>query len=217
MTQGTINLIGSVLILWATVVGVASVWLHSRVDWRATPMGRHLMAYMAALAAALVLSSIRFLLGGDTWWFQLIRLVVFVAVPVAMTQRLLIQIRAQREVRREIAGTPSSEEPVMSYELLRREIEARFKSLWSYVLDQQRYITMMGERMAATDDLVVRLDAATNELAADLAALRDEVAGLDAGVAAKFEPLVSRLEALGQDPTNPVPEPEPSPEDNPST
>lgn len=97
------------------------------------------------------------------------------------------------------------------YNLLRREMEARFQSLWSYVLDQTEMITMLGVRVTATDDLAARLNAATNELAADLQALRDEVAGLDAGVAAKFEPLVSRLEAMGVDPANPVPDPEPAP------
>lgn len=95
------------------------------------------------------------------------------------------------------------------YVLLRREIEARFESLWSYVLDQTEHITMLGARVTATDDLANRLNLATNELAADLQALRDEVAGLDAGVAAKFEPLVARLEAMGTDPANPVPDPEP--------
>lgn len=97
----------------------------------------------------------------------------------------------------------------MSYTLLRREIERRFESLWSYVLDQTEHITTLGERiMTATDDLAARLNAATNELASDLAALRDEVANLDGAVAAKFEPIVSRLEAMGTDPADPVPAPE---------
>lgn len=99
------------------------------------------------------------------------------------------------------------------YHLLRRELEARFQSLWSYVLDQTEHISMLGDRVTATDDLANRLNVATNELASDLQALRDEVAGLDSGIAAKFEPLVSRLEAMGADPANPVPEPEPQPVD----
>jgi hypothetical protein len=98
----------------------------------------------------------------------------------------------------------------MSFGLLRREIERRFESLWSYVLDQEEHITTLGERiMTATDDLAARLNAATNELAADLEALRDEVAGSDAAIAAKFEPLVNRLEGMGADPADPVPAPEP--------
>lgn len=83
---------------------------------------------------------------------------------------------------------------------------ADLQILWSYVLGQTEHITMMGERtMALVDDLVARLSAATDELASDLEALRQEVAGLDENVAAKFEPLVSRLEAMGRDPENPVP------------
>lgn len=99
------------------------------------------------------------------------------------------------------------------YHLLRREIEARFSSLWSYVLDQTEHITQLGVRVTATDDLAARLNTATNELASDLAALRDEVAALDGDIAAKFEPLVSRLEAMGADPADPVPAPEPAPVD----
>lgn len=92
--------VGSLLILWAAVVGVASVIVHARVDWRATAVGRHLMAYMSVIAAMLVLSMIRYFIG-DTWWFQLIRLVVFTGVPVVMTQRLVLQLRAQRLARDE--------------------------------------------------------------------------------------------------------------------
>jgi hypothetical protein len=105
---------------------------------------------------------------------------------------------------------------VSNYELLRRELESRFTSLWSYVLDQTEMITMLGVRVTATDDLAARLDVATNELASDLAALRDEVAGLDAGIAAKFEPLVSRLELMGSDPADPIPDVEPLPEPEPA-
>lgn len=84
------------------------------------------------------------------------------------------------------------------------------RSLWSYVLDQTDHITMIGERvMAQVDDVAARLAAATDELARDLETLRQEVAGLDESVAAKFEPLVSRLEAMGADPQDPVPAPEP--------
>lgn len=68
-------------------------------------------------------------------------------------------------------------------------------------------ISQLEEKVAATDDIVARLNTATDEIARDLAALRDQVAGLDPAIAAKFEPLVARLEAMGQDPANPVPAP----------
>lgn len=70
----------------------------------------------------------------------------------------------------------------------------------------ERLIKEMRKHMAATDDLVARLGAATDELAADLQRLVDEVSGGDAAVAAKFEPLVARLEAMGADSANPVPD-----------
>jgi hypothetical protein len=58
--------------------------------------------------------------------------------------------------------------------------------------------------------LVSQIDAATNEIAADLTALRDQIAGgVDAATAeeirAGLQTQVERLTALGQDPANPVP------------
>ena len=63
-----------------------------------------------------------------------------------------------------------------------------------------------GELMANSDELVARFDAALNELASDLSDLRDDVAEVDSAVAAKFEPLIARAEAMGRDPENPVPD-----------
>lgn len=97
--QQTINLLGSVLLLWAAVVGNISVWEHSRVRWRASVMGRHLMAYMLVVAALLDLGLVRFVVfgGSANLWFELLRLAVFVFLPVVMTHRLVLQIRARRE------------------------------------------------------------------------------------------------------------------------
>jgi hypothetical protein len=61
-------------------------------------------------------------------------------------------------------------------------------------------LTRLEKRMSAVDDVIVKLDEATDEIAADLAKLRDEVAGGDTAVAARFQPLVDRLTALGKDP-----------------
>lgn len=98
----------------------------------------------------------------------------------------------------------------------KRSVQRRFQHLWDHVIEQTEVTTRalleMREKMATTDELVARFGAATDEIARDLQALRDEVAGGDAAVAAKFEPLVSRLEAMGADPENPVPDPEPEPE-----
>lgn len=94
----------------------------------------------------------------------------------------------------------------------RRQVNAAIGELWMAHVDETEATTMalqeMRNHMATTDEIVARLDAASNELARDLAALRDEVAQLDGAIAAKFEPLVSRLEAMGADPENPLPQPE---------
>lgn len=93
------NLIGNALIFWAALVGTASVIVHARVDWRRTPMGRHLMIYMAVIAAVLVLSAGKIIFG-DSVAFQFARLLVFAGIPIVMTQRLMIQLKAQRQDRR---------------------------------------------------------------------------------------------------------------------
>lgn len=95
----------------------------------------------------------------------------------------------------------------------RRQVNAALLRLWMQHAAETEATTLalleMRNMMATTDEIVARLGAATDELASDLAALRDEVAGGDAAIAAKFEPLVSRLEAMGADPENPLLEPEP--------
>jgi hypothetical protein len=96
-----LGLLGNVLIHWAAIVGALSVIVHARVPWWTSPVGRHLMVYMAAIDVVLVLSCIRIDVGQDTWWFSLLRLAVFVFVPIVMTQRLWIQFKAQRVVRDE--------------------------------------------------------------------------------------------------------------------
>lgn len=91
-----LRIVGNVLLHWAAAVAVLSVVLHARVPWWRSEMGRHLMIYMAAMAIVLTLSCIRVDISGDTWWFALLRLATFTAVPIAMTQRAWLQIKAQR-------------------------------------------------------------------------------------------------------------------------
>lgn len=96
MTEAQVlSFVGSILLTYCAAVGTASVYVHSRVDWRATQMGRHVMYYMAAITLTLDLGVIRFLFG-DSPWFQALRTVVFLGIPVVMTQRLYLLIRAQR-------------------------------------------------------------------------------------------------------------------------
>ena len=99
----TLRYLGNGLAIWATFIGLGSVILHARVDWRSSQMGRHLMLYMGAIEAVFILSCIRMLIG-DSWQFQLTRLIVFALVPLAMTQRFWLQLKAQRGVRDERTG-----------------------------------------------------------------------------------------------------------------
>lgn len=71
-------------------------------------------------------------------------------------------------------------------------------------------LTQLGGLMGKTEDKLVeisaQLDAATNELASDLAALRAEIADkVSPETLAKLDANVARLVELGKDPTNPVP------------
>ncbi|MGH3940694.1 MAG: hypothetical protein ACRDTG_19070 [Pseudonocardiaceae bacterium] len=65
--------------------------------------------------------------------------------------------------------------------------------------------------MATIGEMVTRLDIATNRIAEKLQELRDRVAQGDADIAAQFEPLITELEQMGTDPTDPVPDPAPEP------
>jgi uncharacterized coiled-coil protein SlyX len=68
-------------------------------------------------------------------------------------------------------------------------------------------IARLEQSMSRVDDVITDLNTATDEIANDLDALREQVSGLDAVTAEKFQPLVDRLRALGADPENPVPDP----------
>lgn len=83
------------LIILSAVITSASVVIHTRVPWWHSEMGRHLMAYMAVMAAVLDLSALKILFG-DSTTFALLRLVVFVGVPLVTAWRLWLQIKAQR-------------------------------------------------------------------------------------------------------------------------
>jgi hypothetical protein len=67
-------------------------------------------------------------------------------------------------------------------------------------------------RQQDVDRIITDLNAATNEIAADLERLRGDVVAntvTDASIAT-LDGIVARLQALGQDPENPVPAPAPA-------
>lgn len=88
-----------------------------------------------------------------------------------------------------------------------------FAEVLRHVLQQQRInrvvhrrLSNLEYRMALTDQALADLDAATNEVAAELDELRDLVAGNDAAVADRISAAATRLRGLAADPENPVPE-----------
>jgi hypothetical protein len=95
MVRDALISIYTVLIFWGAIVGVLSVVLHARVPWRESAMGRHLMFYMAVIAAVLSLSCFRLIFTWSQEWFFVLNVVVFALVPLAMTQRLWLQWKAQ--------------------------------------------------------------------------------------------------------------------------
>lgn len=109
-SQAVFQLIGNCFLVWAALVGTASVAVHLRVPWWHSVMGRHLMAYMCVFAIVLDLGVVK-LIVGDSWVFQLLRLITFTGVPIVMTWRLLLQIKAQHAVARETGGPPPSPPP----------------------------------------------------------------------------------------------------------
>lgn len=72
---------------------------------------------------------------------------------------------------------------------------------------QKEHLMAVSAQIQAFSD---RVNTATNEIAADLQALRDKIAAgtaLSAEDTALLDAAAARLEAMGQDPENPVPDP----------
>jgi hypothetical protein len=69
-------------------------------------MGVHLMIFNATLAAVLGLSVIRLAAGAslDVLWFQILRLIVFIGVPIVGFKQLQLLIKAQHEERNMLEG-----------------------------------------------------------------------------------------------------------------
>jgi uncharacterized coiled-coil protein SlyX len=66
-------------------------------------------------------------------------------------------------------------------------------------------MSRMEYQMSRVDDVLVELNDATNQIAAELDTLRGDVANVDTVTADKLTPLVDRLRGLAADPNNPVP------------
>lgn len=94
---------GSVLIVVAALQAVEWLVAYHRTTggaWRRTQMGRHLMAFMASIAAVLAVWSTAVVLdalGFDLpTWFDVLRLAVFVSIPIVLAWRRVLLAGAQR-------------------------------------------------------------------------------------------------------------------------
>jgi hypothetical protein len=92
--------VGTALIVVSALLSVACVVAHQVLArWWETPVGRHVFAFEAVLAACLGLWALRLALPeGD--WFEVPRLVAFAGVPLVLGWRLLIILRVWGEERR---------------------------------------------------------------------------------------------------------------------
>lgn len=89
---------GDVLLAASFVLAVACVVSYAIKTggaWRASEIGRHLMAFMAAMAAVLTMSFLRIVIVDvlgheDLPAFRMIRIIVFVGIPVVLGWRLKI-------------------------------------------------------------------------------------------------------------------------------
>jgi hypothetical protein len=91
-----VMLVGNVLLILSAIPAVLSVLVYTRVDWRATHLGRHVMSYMTVIAAVLVLGAIR-IFGFESWWFEWLRVIVYSGVPVVLWWRFFVVWKAQRD------------------------------------------------------------------------------------------------------------------------
>jgi hypothetical protein len=85
-------------------------------------------------------------------------------------------------------------------------------SVWQQVLRQWLGITQLEERMSATENAIADLNAATNEVAAELDELRNQLASTDQATADQLGQVAARLRGLAADPENPVPDPPADPQ-----
>jgi hypothetical protein len=80
-------------------------------------------------------------------------------------------------------------------------------ALWvlDELLPRTRFARTLEVYMSLTNDALVELDDATNEVAGELEALVAQVAGMDGDTAARINAAATRLRGLAADPENPVP------------
>lgn len=101
---------GNVLVaLSALLATTCAVTYHLLAHWRASVTGWHLMSFMAVLALALDLMTLRIFIpipatGIMPGWYPVTRAAVLVLVAAVLAWRLAIIVRAHAQARREREG-----------------------------------------------------------------------------------------------------------------
>lgn len=92
---------GNVLIVYTFLASTAfCVIYHFSARWASTSFGRSLMLYQVSMSIVLGLSVFRITSSMEGTGFAILRLVIFVAVPLALTWRLVVMIRLQWRARK---------------------------------------------------------------------------------------------------------------------
>lgn len=89
------------LILTFLLAAAYAIVYHFTARWWETEFGRSLMSLKIAIAAVTGLSIPRILFGLNSEWYAVLRIVVFVAVPLTLAWRLAVLIKIQLGSRKE--------------------------------------------------------------------------------------------------------------------
>jgi len=89
------TIVGNVLLVISALIATAFVTVyHLSALWWRSPDGRHVMAFMAALALVLDLAVLRLFVGHPEW-FETVRTFTFVVIPIVLGWRFSILLKAQ--------------------------------------------------------------------------------------------------------------------------
>jgi hypothetical protein len=88
--------IGNLFLVLSAIPAVASVVVFARVSWWRSRWGRHLMAYMTAMAFLLVIGVLRIFFV-DAWWFFILRMLGYAALVGVLWWRMFYVIQAASE------------------------------------------------------------------------------------------------------------------------
>lgn len=95
-----VQLIGNGLLVLSALLATAFVIVyHFSAVWWESHDGRHVMAFMGALALVIDLAVLRLIVGRPEW-FEIVRTLTFTAIPIVLAWRLAILIKAQFGSRR---------------------------------------------------------------------------------------------------------------------